>query len=40
MLLAFVEVIEQAGSRLAHPTTALHVESLPPGPSGSPEPRR
>jgi MscS family membrane protein len=31
MLLGFVEVIEQAGSRLAYPTTALQVESLPPG---------
>jgi MscS family membrane protein len=29
MLLAFIEVIEQTGSRLAYPTTALHVESLP-----------
>ena len=32
MLLAFIEVIEQAGSRLAYPTTALQVESLPPAP--------
>jgi len=30
MLLAFVEVIEQAGSKLAYPTRALQVESLPP----------
>ncbi len=29
MLLAFVEVIEQAGSKLAYPTRALHVEALP-----------
>lgn len=30
MLLSFVEVIEQAGSKLAYPTRALQVESLPP----------
>jgi MscS family membrane protein len=29
MLLAFVEVIEQAGTRLAYPTRALQVERLP-----------
>jgi MscS family membrane protein len=29
MLLAFVEVIEQAGSKLAYPTRAVQVEALP-----------
>ena len=30
MLLAFVEIIEQAGSKIAYPTRALQVEALPP----------
>jgi len=40
MLLGFVDLIEQAGSRLAYPTTALRVESLPSGPPGPPGPPR
>jgi MscS family membrane protein len=32
MLLSFVEVIEQAGSKLAYPTRAVQVETLPPAP--------
>ncbi len=31
MLLAFVEIVERAGSRLAHPTRTLHLETPPPG---------
>jgi len=31
MLIAFVEIIERAGSKLAYPTRALQVEALPPG---------
>jgi MscS family membrane protein len=30
MLLAFVEIIERAGSKLAYPTQALQVEAVPP----------
>lgn len=30
MLLAFVEVIERAGTKLAYPTRAIQVESMPP----------
>lgn len=32
MLLGFVEVIEQAGTKLAYRTQALHIEALPPQP--------
>jgi MscS family membrane protein len=28
-LIGFIEIIERAGSRLAHPTTAIHVEAMP-----------
>lgn len=42
MLLGFVEIVEQAGSRLAYPTRALQVESLPAAPAAlsSPDGRR